>query len=76
MCATCPAYLILDLTAIIIFGEEHNLKSSSIYNFSQLPVTSSLLALNVFLDTMFPQSRFLPYGERQFHTHIKQQAKL
>lgn len=42
VCATCSAYLILEVIAQI-FGEEYKLCSSSLCNFVELPATSSLL---------------------------------
>jgi hypothetical protein len=71
MHATHPAYLILDLTAIIIFGEECNLQNSSLSNFPQPPVTSFLLALNVFHDTMFPNNLHSCLRARESFTPIR-----
>jgi len=50
--ATCPAHL-LDLIALIIFGEQYRSSSSSLCSFLYSPVTSSLSDPNIPLNTLF-----------------------
>jgi hypothetical protein len=48
MYATCPAHhILLDLITIIIFGEHNKLQNSSLFNYLQLPITSSLPGPNI-----------------------------
>ena len=53
--ATCPSHLSrLDLSFLIMLGEEYNACSSALCNFLHSPVILSLLAPNIFLSTLFP----------------------
>jgi len=52
--ATCHAHLtVLDLTTLMIFGEQYRSLSSSLYSRLQSPFTSSLLDPNTFFNTLF-----------------------
>ena len=54
ICATCPAHLIiLDFITRTILGEEYRSLSSSLCSLPHSPVTSSLLAPNILLNTIF-----------------------
>jgi len=51
--ATCPAHLILDFITRTILGEDYRSLSSSLCSFHYSLVTSSLLAPNILLNTLF-----------------------
>ena len=58
--ATSSAYLILlDFITRKIFGEQYRSFSSSLCNFLHSPVTSSLLAPNILLNTLFSNTHSL-----------------
>jgi hypothetical protein len=52
ICATSPAYLILDFITHTILGEEYRSWSSSLWSFLHSPFTSSLVGPNI-LNTLF-----------------------
>jgi len=61
ICATCPAHpILLDFITQKIFGEQYRSLSSSLCSFLHSPVTSSLLGLNIHLNTLFSNTLSLP----------------
>ena len=71
--ATCPAHLILlDFITRTILGEQYRSLSSSLCSFIHSPVTPSLLAPNIHLNTLFSNtlSLFPPLvSATKFHIH-------
>jgi hypothetical protein len=78
MRATCPARIILDLTALITFSEAYKLRSPSLCSLPQPPATSSLLGLNIFLNTLFSQTVDLcsSFGMRHQVSHSYKEYKI
>ena len=56
---TCHTHLLLDLITSIIHGKQYRSLSSSLCSFLHYPVTSSLLGPNIFLCTLFSNTRRL-----------------
>jgi hypothetical protein len=72
--ATCPTYLILlDFITRTIVGEQYRSWSSSLWSFLHSPVTPSLLAPNVLLNTILkhPQPTLFPQFQRPRFTLIQ-----
>jgi len=64
---------LLELITLIIFGEEYILQASSLCNFLQSSITSSLLGPNNIFNTLFSNIliHILPLGQEiEFHTYM------
>jgi hypothetical protein len=59
VCATCPAYLILNLITRVIFGQAYRPWSSSLCSLLHSPVTSPLFGPHMFLSTRFSNTLIL-----------------
>jgi hypothetical protein len=54
MLSTCPAHLIFrGFIIVILFDEEYDFRSSSLHSFTQRPIISSLLDLDILRSTLF-----------------------
>jgi hypothetical protein len=54
-------FILIDLIALVIFGESYKLLVPSLRNFFHPPITSSLLVSDVFISSLFSNIiRFLP----------------